>query len=259
MDEFYFNEIEVNREMNKLSLDTFHFDKHNILDSPIDKSINNLKKQLKECCTKYTEINNLSINNPKEFRRLNKKVKNTEHDLSLQMYDYLQMAIYLKDELFALYEIKIIYAYKHLEINLKNLISKSYNDKSVNKQFNWEKLNQYMLLKNINLKDIEYYNEINDLRELNNVLKHSTELNQDFTKIDEFKNIKQITYQELEKFYNRVKKTPIDFLSSLSGKIYNDIYEFDEKKIKDMAEKLALRMNKETAKKLSETIMGFYD
>ena len=55
--------------------------------------------------------------------------------------------------------------------------------------------------------------------------------NDNIKKVNEFKSKEEITYRELEKFYIRIKEKPKEFLSSLSHKIYQDIYEFDNNKI----------------------------
>lgn len=259
MENFHENDIEIKREMNKISLDTFVLDKHNILDFPIDKLIENLKLDINKLYDEHKKLIDLSSENPKLYEELDEIAQQTGHILHIQEYEYIQDIHYTEDELFVLFEMKIIYSFKHLEINIKNLISASYEDKSVNKQFNWRDLNQYLTLKNIDIKTINGYAEVDQLREVNNSLKHSTEIkNDNIKKITEFKSKEEITYRELEKFYKRIKEKPKEFLSSLSYKIYQDIYEFDNNKILEIAKSYASRMNKYDAEKLTIELLKLY-
>ncbi len=259
MQRFIYNQIEESREMNKISLDTFTFDKHNILDYPVDKLIEDLKSQIDKLYADHNKWMDLAENNPTRYQELDEIAQQTGHSLSIQMYQYIEEASYLQDELFALYEMKIIYAFKHLEINIKKLISAAYNDKSVNKQFKWENLKQYLASKNIDVSQIEGYNEVNQLREINNSLKHSNELNNDILKkFPEFKNEKTISHEVLEIFYKRVKKSPTIFLTSLSSKIYDNLYVFSDSRISSIAKSFALRMDKEIAEKIAQELLNHY-
>lgn len=259
MERYFENDIEVKREMNKISLDTFIFDKHNVLDFPIDKLIQNLKLDIDKLYYEHRKLIDLSSENPRRYEELDEIAQQTGHSLHIQEYEYIQDIHYTEDELFVLFEMKIIYSFKHLEINIKNLISASYEDKSVNKQFNWRDLIQYLTLRNIDIKTIKAYSEVDQLREVNNALKHSTEIkNDNIKKLSEFKNNEDITYRELEKFYKRIKEKPKEFLSSLANKIYHDIYEFDNDKIIEIAKSYALRMDKKDAKKLSNELLKLY-
>ncbi len=256
---FRYNQIEESREMNKINLDSFTIDKHNILNYPIDKLIKNIKTDIEKLYIEHNKWTDLSKNDPEKYNELEEVAQQTGHSLMIQKYQYIEEVAYLEDELFALNEIKIIYAFKHLEINIKNLISISYNDKSINKQFNWDNLKQYLNLKSIDIHKVNGYNEVNQLREVNNSLKHSNELNNDSLKnYPEFNKEKTITYQSLEKFYARIKNFPNIFLSSLSNRIFDDLYVFKDNRILEIAKSYALRMDKNIAEKLTESLLNYY-
>lgn len=259
MKQFRYNQIEESRETDKLSLETFSFDKHNIVDYPIDKLIRDLKIDIEKLYSQHAEWLEMSENNPERFNELDEIAQRTGHSLNIQMYEYIEEAAYLRDELFALYEMKIIYAFKHLEINIKKLLSYSYDDKSVNRQFYWNDLKQFLSIKNIDVSKITGYLEVNQLREVNNSLKHSNESSHDSIKnYPEFKGKLRITYEVLEKFYVRIKDFPNVFLDTLARKIYEDLYEFDDAKIKAIAKSYALRMDENNAKKLADNLLKYY-
>lgn len=214
------------RELNKLSLETFFLNlENNHYDSNIDKLISDLEQKLK-----LLEEKPLS----KDF----------------QYEDEIEI-IFLSKELFAISEMKIIYAYKHFEIHLKFLLKASYENVKENDFFKWESIVSFLKTKNIKLTDISNHSEIIDLKNLNNSIKHSRCIINDKTKnIVEFKNKKSLSYLDLINFYNRIENSTINFIQSLSRLIEKDLYSFDDERIEKIAQKLLLRMEKETIDKL---------
>ncbi|MBP6374277.1 MAG: hypothetical protein KA325_07670 [Flavobacterium sp.] len=103
------------RELNKLGLETFFLNlENNHYDSNIDKLISDLEQKLKLL----------------EQKPLSKK---------FQYEDEIEI-IFLSKELFAISEMKIIYAYKHFEIHLKFLLKASYENVKENDFFKWESM-----------------------------------------------------------------------------------------------------------------------
>jgi hypothetical protein len=254
------NAIWQEREMSKIGLDTFTHNKDNILDSPIDKLIEDLKTQVKKAYSEHNEWIELKKNNPERFNELEKQENQTGHSLHSQMDGYTQEIIYLEDELFALFEMKIIYAFKHLEINIKQLLFAAYQDKYINRQFKWEAIVQFLNSKNIIAKDVTDYENINQLRNGNNSLKHSDKvIDQSMKNITEFKDKDTLHYIDLELFYKRVKKSPDNFLTSLVAYVFGDIYFFTYKRIFELAKSFALRMNKKHAIEFSEELLKLYE
>jgi urate oxidase len=89
------------------------------------------------------------------------------------------------------------------------------------------------------------YTEINELRNINNSIKHSRSIINEKTKnILEFKNKKQIQYSDLLSFYKRIENSTVNFISSLSNFIQKDLYEFDDERIEKIAQRILLRMEK---------------
>lgn len=260
MFENYKDDINTKRESNKIGLETFALDRYNILDRPIDKLIKELKKDLENEYSEHKKWIDMETNNPKKFQGLEEKAEQTGHSLYFQMHDYIRTAIYIEEELTTLFEMKIIYAFKHLEIEIKNLISASFNDSSIGKFSKWDNLIQYLKSKKINISEVKDYKEVNQLRAVNNSLKHSNEqIDNSLKGIDEFKEIESITYEVLERFYNRIKDSSNSFLSSLSNAIYETLYEFDDEKLERISKSIALRMDKQNAEKLIGKIKNKYE
>lgn len=259
MKRFTYNQMEETRECNKISLETFTFDKYNIIDSPIDIIIVDIKLKIKMKYEEHEKWVVLQENNPQKFNEIDEIAQQTGHSLSIQMNEYIEEIGYLEDELYALNEMKIIYAFKHLEINLKKLLSASYNDTAVKKQFKWEILKQFVNSKEIDISKINGYPEVNKLREVNNFLKHSNDI--EYLPIKKIIGIKpdaKINSEALEQFYSGIKKYPNIFLQSLANKIYQDLYEFDDTKLSTIAKSYALRMDESTAKNMIEKLLNLY-
>ena len=173
------------REINKLGLETFFLNlENNHYDFNIDKLISNLEEKL----------------NVLDKKKLNKKL-----DDVIELDNEIEI-IFLYKELFAISEMKIIYAYKHLEIHLKFILKASYENSNENDFYRWESIVAFLKTKNIKLSEVSDYTKINELRNINNSIKHSRSIINEKTKnILEFKNKKQIQYSDLLSFYKRIE------------------------------------------------------
>tara|TARA_R110002051_G_scaffold275917_2_gene336884 strand:+ start:1439 stop:2221 length:783 start_codon:yes stop_codon:yes gene_type:complete len=254
------NSLNTKRETNKIGLETFALERNNILDRPVNILIKDLKKEIEK---EYNEHNNwlkIKENDPVRYNELEEIAEQTGHSIDYQMHDNIRGISYLEEELITLYEMKIIYAFKHLEIEVKNLISSAYDDKSISKSSKWDNLINYLNSKNIDVKAIKQYREVNQLRTVNNSLKHSNEhLDKSLNGIEEFKKAEYINYEILEKFYSRIEDSSSTFLSFLSFAIYDNLYVFDEEKIDRISNSIVLRMDKENSDKLIEKIKEKYE
>ncbi len=209
------------REQNNNFLDTFIINvQNNSFDGVIDKLIVTFENEIKD-------------------------FKNSNDDLKeLNIYS-------IKKELYSLSEMKIIYSFKLFETNLKILLEKSYPKTNGNNIYKWDYLGGFLKTKNIKIKEIDKYKEINELRILNNTIKHSDSIITDQTKkFTEFIGKEKITYKDILDFYLRVKDSLGGFISDLSENIRKDLYDFDEEKIEEYSHNILLRMNEETIDKL---------
>lgn len=246
------------REIKQFELDSFVQGKYNMLDSPIDKLVEDIKLQIEKANTEYNKWVELEKNDPKKFKELDRIAGQHDHNLDLQMYGYIEDIRYLEEELHAIFEMKIIYAFKHFEISIKQLLAIAYND-FIPKQQNWDSLIQFLSSKNIDIKALQEYKDVNYLRILNNALKHSGQITDSNLQTEkEFKGKKDISFIDLEKFYRRVNKAPSALLVAIKNEIIKDIYEFSEERLNNLALSFALRMTKKVAKDFTEKLNKLY-
>jgi hypothetical protein len=152
---------------------------------------------------------------------------------------------------------KIIYAYKDFEIKLKFLISATYQKFDKSKMYNWEFIIDFLKTRRIDVKNVDGYSEVEELRNVNNALKHSN-IFESKVLPKEFKNKKSITYKDILAFYSRIEEAPKKFLINLSSFFLKDLYEFDGNRINEIADRIALRMDKKNAELLIKKIKEKY-
>ncbi|NQU33015.1 MAG: hypothetical protein HQ521_07250 [Bacteroidetes bacterium] len=253
----YTREIDITSEKDlaKSYLDKIAFSYQNILDNTIDTLIGNLKDKLNDLKLEQTRIYNLG--SPVQVSKSTDEFWNfpTSAEVIINEMNIRDT----EEELFVLFEVKIIYAFKHLEINIKRYLSTIYKDKYDLKRSKWDSLIVFLKSNKIDLKSLDDYSEINQLREANNYLKHSNEINNFPKSIPEFTGIEKLSYTELEYFYDRIKGSPQIFLTSLTSSVYSELYIFNEAKINDISTTLANRMDKPQAIILAENLIKRYE
>ena len=216
--------IERERETSKIGLETFFFSIENInYNKIIDDAVSTYEQKL-------IELDNLKINN----------------DNIEESYDRYAYSNFIETQLFSISEMRIIHLYKTFENKLKFLIRAAYKI-DIKNFYKWDNITQFLKTRNIDIKTIKSYNDINDLRLINNSLKHSDNLKKDHTvkNIKEIKKSNYIRYRDLLEFYKRVEDAPEIFITDLADKIFKDLYVFDEQRLDEIAEKFALRMTED--------------
>lgn len=144
----------------------------NKLDRPVDALILELKHDRDKEYSDHEYWLGLKDSNPERYNEIDEIAEQTGHSLQTQMREHIESALHVEDELRALMEMKIIYAFKHLEINTKKLIFHFYNELP-NSNPKWHEMIDFLKKRNIIVKDINGYNEVNQIRLVNNSLKHS--------------------------------------------------------------------------------------
>lgn len=230
----------------------------NKFDRPIDDLIKELKQKRDQHYTDFSYWNDLETTDPNRYEGFDEIANQTGHSLQIQMRENIESALYVEDELLALLEMKIIYAFKHLEINLKKLLSYAYYEFPRSKP-KWYEMEEFLKKKDINVKDISGYSEVNELRLVNNSLKHSHQsIDRSIMPIQEFQNGSIQNFDSLENFYSRIEDDPSQFFCALIEKVEKEINDFNENKLSKIAKNATYRMNNEIAEKLIIEIKNIY-
>jgi len=222
----------------------------NKLDRPVNEIITELKKERDREYSDFEYWLGLESSEPEKYNEIDEIANQTGHSLQIQKREHIESALYVEDELIALLEMKIIYAFKHLEINTKKLIFHFYNELP-NANPKWHEMIDFLKKRNISVKELNDYKEVNELRLVNNSLKHSTQSSdKSIMEIAEFKNSSIQQFESLDRFYERIIDSPSLFFCDLLEKVEKEVNDFNETKLKKIAEKVTNQMNKEIAEKL---------
>jgi len=203
-----------------MTLDTFMMDVYNTFDYMADKAIQQLINENSDSWKAYNECQ------AKENSNFNDTNEEPLHYLirTQESSRYMTDIMYRTEEMIAFLEMKVVYSYKHFEIGIKRLISLAYPEIDMSGFFRWKELNRFLISKAINIKDISNYREVNELRIVNNEVKHSGKLGEEIKEISEFKSHDSIQFDPLDRFYRRVKMAPHQFLGSLNAAFVNQLY-----------------------------------
>jgi len=259
MQEYHEFNIYDEREQNKIGLETYFLDKTNMFDIAIDNLISELKKGISNSQEQFDGWNNLEQTDPERYAELTEQGERYEMNIQHQQYDTFRDIIFNEEQLLSLVEMKIIYAYKSLEISIKKLLAASFSLESTKDFFKWDNLIKFLKTKNIEAKTLDSFIEITQLKNVNNAIKHSDDYETSLTDIQEFKNSNEINYNKLDKFYERIKNSPNIFLQELISAIYKELYNFDDDKINEIAKSFVLRMKRVDADKLIDAMKKHYD
>lgn len=213
-----YDEVLIHREMLKLYLDTFFMSYENVADEALDKAI----AFQREVYTKH-RLTLISLSK--------RNIKREEEDIQTEE-DKLYVKMYLHEveaEVFALYELKIMYAYKYFEIRLKELSRNAFMDWPSNKRMTWDKIVKFYKDKKINFSELSVYEDIDQLREMNNSLKHHDgSIENKISYIPEFNGCSAISIGQMKKFYERIYDAPKVFISALASTIYDQLFKNDK-------------------------------
>lgn len=250
MEEFDINEYEVERFSAKMYLDTFTFDLYNSFESSADKEIERLINELDKLNKKH---NDLAKNLAKE------KTKKEMMDVEVEKHYCLIDMEYIKEEAWALIEMKIIYSFKSLELNTKRLIRAAFSGIKTKDFYKWDVLINFLKSKNIKPGNLQGFLEITQLKDVNNALKHSGDFPVDLkNRIPELKNKENISFYDLNTFYLRIKTFSKIYLADLASAIQTELYEFDQEKIDRIANNVACRMERKDVDLLINAIKTKY-
>lgn len=212
-----FDEALIHREHLKMYLDLFSQNYENVADTALDKAIITQREVYKN---HRANLISLAAIKPKN-----------ENEVIQSEFDHYYAKISLtevEDEVFALYELKIMYAYKYFEIQLGLIARNAFDHRTAEAFYNWDKIKDFYSGKSIKFSELKYFKEIDQLRRLNNSLKHSGRfVDQKIKNIPEFKDLKYLQIGSLKKFYERVQDAPRDFISALVSVIYDQLFKDD--------------------------------
>lgn len=255
------NTLHDKRALNKLGLETFALDYVNRFDYAASNAIEELKRQLTVCFQKDAAYKahrkNKHQKRPEQLQDVEDPME-VSYPENADELDNLTDMLYIGEEILAFEEMKVTYAYKQFEIHVKRLMSATYPTVPTKELYKWDILMSFLRSKGIAPKQLDRFTEVDELRRVNNTIKHSSEIDLEAGRITEFIGKSTFTYVDLAAFYERVKHAPSIFLESLAHAIYKDLYHFDDARIERLVVDFVQRMEPDTAAALCEKLQAHY-
>lgn len=236
------------REHRQLEITSIAKQAFDLFDDASLKAFETLKNQLQDNRNNSIELNKKLSNYVEDNDGIP-----THADIELleEKFDLASEEYMANEHLNALSEMKIVYLFKSVEITMKSLIHTAYPKINTKDFFQWDSMCSYFKSINIKLSDFNGYVEVTELRKVNNSIKHNSIINEDIKKIREFTGDIQFTYINIDNFHSRIKSKIQNFTKLLGKAIINDLYVFDESRVKKISNDFKLRMEDEVLKKLA--------
>ena len=185
-----------------------------------------------------------------------------DHDLDI--YEDLGGLDYdlqiLKEQQLSIVSMRLVYLYKSFEILLKDIVSEAFPDANKRELFQWENVKSFLNSKGIKIGEVKEYQRLNEIRVVNNNIKHSNIIDEITKKqnIDEFFGKDDFDSGSMNTFYLRIREKPKIFLADLAEKTISCLYEYDDERINKIANDFKDRMDNVSGKKLITALNKIY-
>ncbi len=229
-----FKEIASTREYRRNSLLYISVAYDNVFEGAIEDSIKQLKEKIKTSEEKYEELSSIT-----DGRDVSTFTEEDEKSIDEACYHENNASLF-HQHLRSLNEMRIIYLFKNLEISLKTIVKEAYPDVNTKEFYRWYTLIGFLEEKRIPVKLLNGYNEVLQVKDVNNLLKHSDSIPQNVNNIIEFKS--GIDSDSLEKFALRVRLMVEIFREKLSAEIAKELFDFDDARLDDLVKEYYYRM-----------------
>ena len=247
------------REVHKHTLETLFMHHNNRIDHELENLMKKLQKNRDGYHENAADLNEMKKNNPEKFMALADQYGMSPQELIWQVADYEYDTFLAEEQLTAFAEVQVIYAYKQFEINLKRLLEIGFGIVDGRHLTQWENLKTFLKSHNIELTTISGYTEIDQLRRVNNTVKHSDAAREkDIKDIPELVGKTYLDSSGLNLFYERVKMFPMTFLGSLGVAIRDELYLFTDVRLKSISENIINHMDPSSAEKLMVMLKDGY-
>jgi len=171
-----------------------------------------------------------------------------------EIMDLLSDEYWSIEHLNALSEMTVVYLFKSVEITMKTLIHTAYPQINTKDFYQWDNMASYFKNINIKISDFDGYEEVLQLKKVNNSIKHNNTINEDINKIRDFTGETQFTFKNISNFNGRIKPKIQNFVKLLGQEIINDLFVFDDSRVEKISNDFKLRMTKDVLQKFATNL-----
>ncbi|NRF25887.1 hypothetical protein HRJ45_12470 [Vibrio coralliilyticus] len=206
----------------KLEIVSTTMDFSSVFSKAADHSISTLYSQLGDKEAKLQKAR-FELNEYKRSNDIEELTKELEN-LYVEEFVLEQEVLVVQEQLTALMEMSVVALYKSYELKLKELATISFPESGIDKVFKWDQLVKYYKKHNIKFTELPGYEEADQLRIVNNNIKHGDSIREDVRKIEEFSGTSRFTFESLNNFYRRVESDVTGHLSQLSTAVVSELF-----------------------------------
>jgi hypothetical protein len=228
------------------------------IDFTFEKAIVEAEKYLKKKLTELKSQLEIAHDNYDSEAYASDGLMNDSHEVeeTLALVFDLESDVDMNEQqLYCFAEMKIVHLFRAYEITLKKLIKIAFPTAKERDFFSWEKLREFCKSNGFNINTIPSYSEINQLRLVNNCIKHSASINDDVKKsVPEFCNESAFSYESLYSFYNSVRDHLLLFLQGVALEFDSSLYDHSEDKLNQIVDDYRKVMDSSELELLSQKI-----
>jgi hypothetical protein len=222
------------RQLKAFRLDSF--------EKATSEVIRKYQKEIKINQVHISKIEKHLPNVEEEYSRLSSE----EWDVITQYSEFVINRTSKEEFILSLAEMKIVYLFKSLEVLMKKIVLIAFPKTNIKDFSNWDSLKTFYKSNDIDITSIPGYKESFELKAVNNSIKHNGLINDEVKKIMEFNSATDFTYDNLNKFYKRIKPHVHGFITVLMDSVENCLYEFSHNRLSEMASEFYERMDDQT-------------
>lgn len=141
-----------------------------------------------------------------------------------------------KDSLLSLSEMRVIFLFKTIENAIKEILVIAFPKIQKKSLYRWDVMVNFLKSNDVELGKLEGYDTANQLRIVNNNIKHSSNIAEETKKILYWKHETNFTYKNINTFYNNIHKLIIKFMKDLGEAIVIAVYELTNEKLDEISQ-----------------------
>ena len=141
-----------------------------------------------------------------------------------------------KDSLLSLSEMRVIFLFKTIENAIKEILVIAFPKIQKKSLYRWDVIVNLLKSNGVELGKLEGYDAANQLRIVNNNIKHSTKISEETKKIPYWNHETNFTYKNIDTFYNNIHELIIKFMKDLGDAVVIAVYEVTNEKLDEMSQ-----------------------
>lgn len=171
-------------------------------------------------------------------------ISNYEYDIEMN-----------KEQLYCFSEMKIIHLFRAYEVTMKRIVKTAFPAANERDFFNWEKLLTFSRVRGVTLKNLEGFDEVNQLRVVNNNIKHSSGVSPEVIKlVPYFSESTYFTLESLNGFYLNVRDCILPFLQAMASEFDKAVFEQSDEKLDKIVSEYSETMSNSELQMLSDKL-----